>query len=352
MEYTQDFQSWQEALPLALALARKLARRQPLPLDVDSLVMEALWRAQVSGAVLSRQYVHVRITGAVRDEMRRVAEGQRHNYQDVGSFCDVDEQWGLRDESAVDVIEAIDRRRALEALPHAARHLVREALIVGKSQEEMADDFKVTRPAMSQVMTGLRAKPSSIVRLPGTVDLHAELRKAARVFLSRALDEAPSCTALAVRLETARTTAHRWVGPDRPLPKGIVVGTGGPLEEHLHGVGLRLVEKAFTRAGGSVDGAARLLGCSVMTARRWWRQLPQSAVDRRVRQDLSTATMIELRDEGFTAHEIGKRLGCTRSAVKWRLGARPRAPRRVVSTDSESVPTDSGENLGLRGIRL
>jgi DNA-directed RNA polymerase specialized sigma24 family protein len=79
------------------------------------------------------------------------------------------------------------------------------------------------------------------------------------------------------------------------------------------------VEKAFERADGSVDGAARLLGCSVKTARRWWRQLPASAVDRRVRQDLSTATMVELRDQGLTAHEIGKRLWCTLSAVRWRL---------------------------------
>jgi transposase-like protein len=85
-------------------------------------------------------------------------------------------------------------------------------------------------------------------------------------------------------------------------------------------LGLGIVEKAFTRADGSVDVAARLLGVSVMTARRWWRKLPESAVDRRVRADLSTATMLELRAEGLSAHEIGKRLGCTSSAVRWRLG--------------------------------
>jgi hypothetical protein len=43
------------------------------------------------------------------------------------------------------------------------------------------------------------------------------------------------------------------------------------------------------------------------------------AGDLRARQDLSTETMLELRDQGVTPHEIGKRLGCTRSAVKWRL---------------------------------
>jgi hypothetical protein len=69
-----------------------------------------------------------------------------------------------------------------------------------------------------------------------------------------------------------------------------------------------------------VNVAARLLGVSVVTARRWGRQLPESAVDRRVRQDLSTATMIELRAQGLSSHEIGRRLNCTRSAVKWRLG--------------------------------
>jgi DNA-directed RNA polymerase specialized sigma24 family protein len=258
-------------------------------------------------------------SGAVRDEMRRGAEGQHRNYQDVGAFLDVDEQWDLGDERDVDVVEAIDRRRALAALPEAALYLVRETVIVGKTQDEMADEFGVTRPAMSQVMTRLKAKPSSVTRIPGTVDLHGELRKAARGFLSRALDESPSCTALAVRLGTARTTAYRWTGPDCPLPKGVIAGTGGPLQAHLHRVGLGLVEKAFKRAEGSVESAATLLEVSVMTARRWWRQLPQSAVDRRVRPDLSTATMIELRAEGLTAHEIEKRLGCTRSAVKWRL---------------------------------
>ena len=39
----------------------------------------------------------------------------------------------------------------------------------------------------------------------------------------------------------------------------------------------------------------------------------------RVRTDLSTAEMIELRAQGLTPHEIGQRLGCTRSAVRWRL---------------------------------
>jgi hypothetical protein len=316
--YNRDFPTWQHALPFALGLARKLARRQPLPLDVDSLVMEALWKAQVSGAVLSKVYVWQRVTGAVRDEMRHVAEGQRGNYQDVGAFVDVDAQWDLRDERVTDVVDAIDRRRALDVLPEAALYLVRET-VRGKTHDDLARDFRVTRPAIVQVMTRLRAQPSSVIRLPGTVDLHDELRKAARDFLTQALDNAPSCTALAQTIGAARTTAHRWIGPDAPLPKGIIAGTGGPLQAHLHGVGLRLVEKAVARADGSVDVAARLLGCSVMTARRWYRKLPESAVDRRVRADLSTETMIDLRAQGLSAHEIGKRLGCTRSAVRWRL---------------------------------
>jgi len=319
VEYSRDFATWQEALPFALSVARKLARRCPLPLDVDSLVMEALWKAEVSGAVFSRQYVHLRVSGAVKDEMRRVAEGQRRNYQDARAFVDVDEQWDLEDEGVVDVVENIDRRRALDALPEAARFLVHERLVAGKSLDDLASEYRVTPVAMCQVLTRLRAKPSSVTRLPGTVDLHGELRKAARGFLGKALQEAPSCNALADRLGTARTTAYRWTGPDRPLPKGIIAGRGGPLQTHLHRVGVNLARKAFARADGSVDVAARLLGVSVMTARRWWRQLPQSAVDRRVRADLSTATMIELRAEGLTPHEIGKRLGCTRSAVKWRL---------------------------------
>ena len=69
-----------------------------------------------------------------------------------------------------------------------------------------------------------------------------------------------------------------------------------------------------------------------MTARRWWRQLPESAVDRRVRADLSTETMVELRGQRLSAHEIGKRLGSTSSAVRWR----PRTDQRV--SDHVGVP--------------
>jgi hypothetical protein len=60
------------------------------------------------------------------------------------------------------------------------------------------------------------------------------------------------------------TPAYCWTGPDRPLPKGIIAGTGGSLQAHLHRVGLRLARKAFERAGGSVDVGATLLGVSVM----------------------------------------------------------------------------------------
>ena len=126
--YSRDFATWQEALPFALGIARGLARRTSLPLDVDSIVMEALWKAQVSGAVLSKGYVRLRVTGAVKDEMRRVAEGQRGNYQDAGAFVDVDDQWSLGDDRVLDVVEAIDRRRALESLPGAARVLVHEVV--------------------------------------------------------------------------------------------------------------------------------------------------------------------------------------------------------------------------------
>lgn len=318
--YARDFASWQDALPFGVRVARKLASRSPLSIDVDSVVMEALWKAEVSGAVFSRAYVHLRVTGAVKDEMRRLAEGERRNYQDVRAFVDVDDRWALGDEDGIDPVEAIDRRRTLEALPDAARYLVRERLIVGRSLEDIASEYCVTPGAMSQVLTRLRAKPSSVVRLPGTVDLHGELRRAAETFLRRALEEAPSCTQLARAIGAARTTAHRWAGPDQPLPKGTMTGTGGPLQAHLHEVGVGLVKKALERSRGSLDVAARLLGVSVMTARRWYRQLPESKIDRRVRADLSTAQMLELRGQGLTAHEIGKRLGCTSSAVRWRLG--------------------------------
>ncbi len=316
--YIRDFPTWQDALPYALSVARRLARRSPLPLDVDSLVMEALWRAQVGGAVLSKGYVRLRISGAVKDEMRRVAEGQRGNYQDAGAFIDVDDAGGIVDGSLVDVEATLDRQRTMDSLPHAARHLVGE-MVAGKALEEIAQDFRVTPARISQVVAQLRARPSSVTRLPGTVDLRGELQRAARRFLEQAIAGTTNSTALAKKIGAARTTAFRWVGPAQPLPQGVIAGTGGPLQTHLHQVGLGLVGKAFARSQGSVDVAARLLGCSVMTARRWYRQLPASAVDRRVRQDLSTATMLELRGQGLTPHEIGKRLGCSSSAVRWRL---------------------------------
>jgi DNA-directed RNA polymerase specialized sigma24 family protein len=319
MEYVRDFETWEQALPFALQVAKGMAQRQPLNLDVTSLVMEALWRAQTSGAVLSRAYVRLRISGAVKDEMRHVAEGQRGNYQDGRNFVDVNDQWSLEDRSVGDVLEDIDRRRALEALPDAAQYLVRELVVVGRSQDEMADDFGVSRPAMCQVIAQLRTKPSSVVRLPGAIDLDGELRAASERYLKGVMRGDPSNQALAAKLEAPLTTVHRWAGPDRPLPKGIIAGTGGPLQAHLHEVGIGLVEKAFERSKGSVDGAAAILGCSVMTARRWWRKLPESGVDRRVRQDLSTATMLELRGQGMSFHQISKRLNCTQSAVKWRL---------------------------------
>jgi len=316
--YTRDFPTWQDALPYALSVARRLARRSPLPLDVDSLVMEALWRAQVGGAVLSKGYVRLRIAGAVKDEMRRVAEGQRGNYQGARMFIDVDDAGGMVDESLVDVDATLDRQRTMDSLPHAASRLVGE-MVAGKALDQIAEDLRVTPARISQVVAQLKARPSSVTRLPGTVDLRGELQRAARRFLEQAIDGTTSSTALAVKIGAARTTAYRWVGPEQPLPQGIIQGKGGPLQAHLHRVGLGLVGKAFARAKGSVDGAARLLSCSVMTARRWYRQLPQSGVDRRVRQDLSTATMIALKAEGLSSHEIGKRLGCSSSAVRWRL---------------------------------
>lgn len=224
--------------------------------------MEALWKAEVSGAVFSKGYVHLRISGAVKDEMRRVAEGQRGNYQGAGAFIDIDDAGGIVDGSLLDVAESIDRRRGIDSLPRAARHL------------EIAHDLRVTPPRISQVIAQLRAKPSSVTRLPGTIDLRGELQRAARRFLELAIAGTTSSTALAQRIGAARTTAFRWVGPDRPLPKGIIEGRGGPLQAHLHQVGLGLVEKAVVRSKGSVDVAARLLGCSVMTARRWYRPAP------------------------------------------------------------------------------
>ena len=132
--------------------------------------------------------------------MRRVAEGQRGNYQDAGSFVDVDDQWDLGDQRAAGVLENIDRQRALEALPGAARYLVHETVITGRSQEELAHDYRVTPAAFCQVLAQLKEKPVSVTRLPGTVDLHGELRKAAKRFLENAISGTTSNAALVQKI--------------------------------------------------------------------------------------------------------------------------------------------------------
>src|SRR6478752_8988822 len=86
-----NFSDWNEALPFALAVGRAFARRQPFQLDVESVVMMALWKAQTRGAVFSRAYVALRVRGALQDEMRTLAEGQRRNYQNSANFKDIDD---------------------------------------------------------------------------------------------------------------------------------------------------------------------------------------------------------------------------------------------------------------------
>jgi hypothetical protein len=66
--------------------------------------------------VFSRAYVAPRISGVVRDDVWRLAEGERRNYRDVGAFVEVDDQWSLADERVGDVLDYIDRRRAFAAL--------------------------------------------------------------------------------------------------------------------------------------------------------------------------------------------------------------------------------------------
>jgi hypothetical protein len=73
---SRDDASWQEALLFGLGPARKLPRRQRLPLDIDSLVVGAFSGTPMFfGVVFSKAYVHLDVGGAVKDETRRVAEG-------------------------------------------------------------------------------------------------------------------------------------------------------------------------------------------------------------------------------------------------------------------------------------
>lgn len=280
--------------------------------------MEALWKSQVSGAVLSKGYVRLRVTGALKDGMRRVAEGQRGNYQDARAFVDVDDQWGLGDERAVDPVSLVDERHALEspgrgALPPAgdARRgedpgragpgLHREAS-GHRAGHHAAPDEALEREVPSGHGRPARRAEEGGQRLPrpgarGSPELHPA-GSHDRGFQDRGAPvDGPRAP--------AAEGHHR--GPRR--------ATAGAPSRRRPG----LVERAFARSEGSVPVAAKLLGVSVMTARRWYRQLPQSPVDRRVRADLSTATMLELKAQGRSSHEIGKRLGCTSSAVRRRL---------------------------------
>lgn len=156
------------------------------------------------------------------------------------------------------------------------------------------------------VLAQREARPSSVTHLPETMDRRGELTARRSLETIRELD----LRALAMRIGTARTTAQRSRRPGLRCPSAIVEGKAGPLQAHLHEVGVKLVVRAMARAG-AVDATARRLGVSAMIACRWHRQMPGLG-RRRVRADLSTIGVWEA--NSAVRYYATARAGCPRES--------------------------------------
>ncbi len=322
------FANFQAALPYAFALGRKLARKYPLSLDVDSVVMEALWKAQLAGNTFTRAYVFIRVNGALKDEARRLAEGQRGNYQDVGAFLDASEVFSLASESA-DPVDRIDRERRLAERTPGGRYLV-DRIAKGDNLAEIARDRLVSPARVGQVVARLAANPRSVTRLPGpAVDLYAELRAFAKAEVRRLAAGATSCRALARALGGERS-AYNWATGVVSLPRSRGKRLQpSPVRDAVRQRALTLVAGALERAEGHLPTAARLLTVGTMTAHRWRRLLPteqQLSRDTR-RPDIADRSIVELRSRGLSHRAIARQLGCTKDTVARRL-SRAKGPAK------------------------
>lgn len=313
------FDLWSDALPYALRVGQQLARKFPLRLDVDSVVMEALWRAQVAGNTFSRAYVCQRVRGALIDEARRMAEGERGNYQDVGRFADIDHAFDLAGD-VPDPVDAIDRKRLLDAMPPAARMLVNH-VANGESFAEMATRFRVSEPRMSQVLADLKERPLRPRQLPGHMDLKVELARFTRQELRRRIGSDTNITRIAAVLGVCRHTAYQWSHGSAVNIRG-----GGlkpnPFRSAVRGRALEIVGRAFRRTNGEWVAAAELLSVSPMTAYRWGKLLPPGMMPDRSnrRPDIPTERFAELRAKGLSNYAIAKSLGVSKRTVYCRIG--------------------------------
>jgi transposase len=313
-----NFSDWREALPFALGIGKAYARKFPIGLDAESAIMESLWRSQQRGAEFTKGYVYLRAINAINDEARRMAEGGRGTYQDVGAFVDIDDQWDLSADSA-DPIEAIDRRRLLESMPPAAVTLIRN-IAGGETQDQMAERYQVSAPRICQVLTDLKARPLRPRQLPGHVDLKATLASFAKQELRRRIGRHTNITKIASALGVCRHTAYQWAHGAMPNVRGDGLKANA-FRDAIRGRALEIVGRAFERSNGEWIPAAKLLGVSQMTAYRWGKLLPEGLMpDRSTRRpDLPTERFAELRAQGLSHYAIAKRLGVSERTVFHRL---------------------------------
>lgn len=321
MIVARAFHDWQEALPYGIGFGRKFVQAFPLHIDVESVVMEALWKAQLAGNVFTKTYVCIRVRGALRDEMRKVAEGQRRNYQDIGAFVSVDALDTLSAETQ-DPVEAIDRERLWEAMPRAATTML-ERIAQGASFDDLADEYRVSPPRISQVLADIKARPTRPRTLPGHVDLRAELTSFARRELRRHIGTATSIGEIAKTLGVSNHTASDWAHGRVPYFRDDnSTLKPHPFRDALRTRALELVSKAFQRSKGNMHVAARLLSVSPMTAYRWGKRLPPEVVsfDRGGRRpDLPTTRFVELRAQDLSYGAIARELGVSKRTVAERL---------------------------------
>ena len=320
--------TWQQQLPLALSVARKTAGRCPLPIDVESVAMEALWTAHAEGKPLSRAYVCMRVRGAVIDEMRRLGIGSRRlGWVSQSDVLDIDDVARWLPTDSADLEGAIDNRRALSRMPEAAQYMIGE-LAAGRSQQEIASAHRVTGARVSQVLTRLKADPSKVTKAPGRVELLRELRLARDAALRNYMKDAPSNRSLSEVIGTSATNVHNWTSGSVKSINNLRGGGSSAVHAAVRQRAIELVVPAFQRAGGSPTVASKLLGVSVMTAWRWG-QVTGAGIDGRKRNEFSTEEMVRLQAQGLTHQAIADKLGCNRRLVSDRIGRHPRAASRA-----------------------
>jgi DNA-directed RNA polymerase specialized sigma24 family protein len=308
-----NFSDWSEALPFGLAVGRNFARRQPFQLDVESVVMMALWKAQTRGAIFSRAYVALRVRGAMQDEMRTLAEGQRHNYQSTVKFRDIDDHADRLRAESEDPVERIDRERALEALPKAARYLV-DQIASGVRQDQLAERLGVSAPRVNQVVNLLKADPSACTRLPGGVDLFEEIRRAHRRMVTRAYAATGTVTGVARALHVSVSDASRWVN-QRQLVLPQKFRDFPDLREKAR----KLVHTAFVRANGSPATAGRLLSIDCSMASVLGREFAPDVFRSNRRPDITTESVARLCRKGWSQERIASHFGVSEHAIANRV---------------------------------